>query len=613
MPDEKSSALRRALAAPGHLFLRWWREATGPLLSNDHPLLVDALLRRLLVLSPVLLLMVALLGALGFYLFVGWRARDLTAKALASVEAGSLPFARRQIAAAANLRPDDPVVQRARAVIESRVGNPDAVAMWQEMADTGVLTDDEVDARAEIMTARGDDGQFAAALAALEAQGGAGRAAELRSFRSLRGGDLEQAIAQARTAATLSDEPRLRLRLIQLLAVRHGLFLSDRAKAGPRDLAAAAEMIALIDGLAGTPSGDQALAIGLEAPYFPARKKAEWAEAAWRNPIDANPALLLAAEFLAVSGAESAESLRDKLQGLYVGAPLPRRAAFAQWMLRRGMSEQVLVTVSAKNAAEDEAMFRLRASALGSLGRWEEVLRLAETPDEAASNTPSNTTAGIPESARLLVRSRAARELGRPGEADELIRTALRTSAAEGRFGQAVELADLQGLRALADEAIVDLCGEADKADGAFGLARDRFGRRGQFATLDQAHAAARQSSPDAKSVRVYERYREILEGKNLDLSVTAEAVAAAPTDVGTRFNHALALLKAGQATEALAVFDDLDVIVDQLPPGLRAVSAAVLHASGDLNSLVLVRDIDPDLLTPEEYALIAPLRHTRP
>ena len=88
-----------------------------------------------------------------------------------------------------------------------------------------------------------------------------------------------------------------------------------------------------------------------------------------------------------------------------------------------------------------------------------------------------------------------------------------------------------------------------------------------------------------------------------------AGVVAAHPNDVGARFNHALALLKAGRPGEALAVFDNLDVMVDKLPPGLRAVSAAVLHAAGDPNALVVVRGLDPELLTPGEYALIAPLR----
>ena len=90
---------------------------------------------------------------------------------------------------------------------------------------------------------------------------------------------------------------------------------------------------------------------------------------------------------------------------------------------------------------------------------------------------------------------------------------------------------------------------------------------------------------------------------------MTAEALAARPTDVNARFNHALALLRAGRAEEALAVFDGFDVLTSQLPPGLQAVSAALLHATGDQSALTLAGSINPDLLWPGEYALIAPLR----
>jgi hypothetical protein len=164
-------------------------------------------------------------------------------------------------------------------------------------------------------------------------------------------------------------------------------------------------------------------------------------------------------------------------------------------------------------------------------------------------------------------------------------------------------------MRALADQAIIGMCGSAAVADGAFRLARDRFGRRGQFATLDQAYNAARQAAPSATSVRDYGLYLDLLSGPGVDPAVTAEALASDPSAVQARFNHALALLKAGQGKKALAVFEDFDVIVDQLPPGLRAVAAAVLVAGGDANGAVVARGTDPDLLTPAEYALIAPLR----
>jgi hypothetical protein len=40
-----------------------------------------------------------------------------------------------------------------------------------------------------------------------------------------------------------------------------------------------------------------------------------------------------------------------------------------------------------------------------------------------------------------------------------------------------------------------------------------------------------------------------------------------------------------------------------------RTPFRAVPHATGDPNALVVVRGLDPDLLAPAEYALIAPLR----
>jgi hypothetical protein len=596
MPWVKESLPRRVWSSLTDFPRHWWRDATRPF-GKSGLSLPRELFRRLLLWMPVLVLALIAFGALGFYLFTGWRARDLTAKALASAEAGNARFARLQIASASSLRPDDPAVKRAAALIESRLGNPDAVRMWEEVVDGQRLTVDEIDARAEVMILHGNDDQFAAAILALEEQGVADRADELRSRRSLRRGDMAQAILQARAAASASDEPRLRLQLLQLLAARHGIFLTAPSKPGAGDLAAAAEMTALIDGLMATSAGDEALAFGLGAPYFPASKKSAWAEAAWRNPLGSNPALLPAAEFLAVSGAQSPDALFEKLNVLYFGAPLEQQAAFARWLLRRGMNEQVLVTASAAEAVQDEAMFGLRSSALGHLGRWEEVYRLADAPSKA------------PDALRLMVKSRAARELGRRGESDTLARTALRSAVAEGRVGQALEMADQQDLRALADEAIVEMCGNSAVADGAFRLARERFSRRGQFATLDRAYAAARQAAPSADSVRDYATYLELLAGRGVDPSVTAEALAASPTDVGARFNHALALLKAGQGRDALAVFEDFDVIVEKLPPGLRAVSAAVLHGAGDTNAVAVVRGIDPDLLAPGEYALIAPLR----
>ncbi|MBU3666362.1 MAG: hypothetical protein FGM15_10880 [Chthoniobacterales bacterium] len=598
MPNEQPNILARAASSTADFFIRWWREATGPIRRSQHRTYFRAILRRVMLWVPVLVLALIVFGAVGFYLLSGWRARDLTAKALDNAEAGQARFARLQIASAMNLRPSDPAVKRAAALIESRLGNPNAVAMWEEMAGGEALSADEIDARAEVMALHGNDEQFAAAIAALEAQGGTVRAAELRSQRSVRGGNLEQAVAEARAAATAKDEPRLRLQLLQLLAARYGPLMPGPRRGGPQDLAAANEMAGLIDGLIDSPAADDALALGLGAAYFPDDKKSAWAAAAWRNAQASNPALLPAAEFLAVSGAETPEALRNKLNLIFIGAPLPQQAEFARWMLRRGMTDQVLITASAAEAAQDEGIFGVRAAALANLGRWDELYKLAAAPSQA------------PNAMRLLAQARAARELGRRSEEAELARTALRGALREGRLVPAIRVADAQDLQPVADEVLIELCGDSAAADNVFRLARDRFGRGGQFAKLDQAFVAARQAAPSATSVLAYERYSQLLNGGGIDPSVTAEALAANPKDVDARFNHALALLKAGRGKEAAAVFDDFDVVAGYLRPGLRAVSAALLDAQGNPSAFVVARRINPDLLTPGEYALIAPLRN---
>ena len=596
--DPTPNIFRRAASSVADFFIVWWREASGPLRRSQYRTLAGAVTRRVLLWTPPAVLVLLLVGALGFYLFTGWRARDLAAKAVANAESGQDRLARLQIYSASSLRPAAPEVRRASVLIESRLGNPAAVTMWEELGDEFVLTDDETDARAEAMTMHGSDGQFQSAMGLLAERGKTRRAAELRSVRSMRRGNVEEAILHARTAAAAEDaEPAEKLRLLELLALRHGPFLSGEGTPGPLDLAAAGEMSALVDQLAGTPSAPQALAFGLQSPFFPAAKKSEWADAAWRDARAGNEALLPAADFLIATGAETAGQLHGKLNVIFLGAPLPRQAAFAAWLLRHGKAPLVLGVVSPAEAAQDESMFTMRAAALTQLERWEDLYRLAGAPTKAAA------------AVRLMVQARAARELDRRGEGSDLVKAALRQSVEEGRFVQAVQMADAEGLRGMADEAILEMCGNAMVADGAFRLARDRFERRGQFASLDQAFATAQRTAPSAPSVVAYQRYRELLDGAEIDPSVTAAAVQNGPADMGARFNHALALLQAGRGEEALAVFEDYDVIVERLPPGLRALSAAVMHAAGDPNAVVVAREIDPALLTPAEYRLIAELR----
>jgi hypothetical protein len=84
-------------------------------------------------------------------------------------------------------------------------------------------------------------------------------------------------------------------------------------------------------------------------------------------------------------------------------------------------------------------------------------------------------------------------------------------------------------------------------------------------------------------------------------------ALAIDPRAVAARFTHALALLKADRAADALGVFHDVDIFVDQLPPGDKAVVIALWETNGmNTHAASLRRSLDPALLQPDEFALIA-------
>ena len=79
----------------------WWREATGQTSEWHHDLSPGrAILRKIMLWSPAVVVVVLVGGGIGTVLFTGWRAQDLAAKALASLERGDTRLALIQSASA---------------------------------------------------------------------------------------------------------------------------------------------------------------------------------------------------------------------------------------------------------------------------------------------------------------------------------------------------------------------------------------------------------------------------------------------------------------------------------------------------------------------------------
>jgi hypothetical protein len=134
----------------------------------------------------------------------------------------------------------------------------------------------------------------------------------------------------------------------------------------------------------------------------------------------------------------------------------------------------------------------------------------------------------------------------------------------------------------------------------------ERFGRKGASGLLQEAFAAAQKTTPTAASVTNYRRRTDLLAGRPVSLAETEGGIAVAPADPVPRFNHTLNLLLAGRPKEAEAVFDDMDVFVDRLPPGDQAIVISVLKANDDgERANRLSAKLDPTKLTEDERKLI--------
>jgi hypothetical protein len=315
-------------------------------------------------------------------------------------------------------------------------------------------------------------------------------------------------------------------------------------------------------------------------------------------PSPSNPALLGAADVLIRGGWKSIDSMRARLTPVFSDAPVHRRAAFAAFLTAHGLPREALSLVSAEEGARDLSGFRARTAALEATGQWGEMLAMTDLPG------------GIPEDMRQLTKARAARQLGREGLLHLSVSAAVAHGLRTGSLAGVLELVDAEGERELADELLLAACGEPGQADAAFRTARERFGRRGQFASLATARQRAAAAAPQAPSVRDDLRRAELLADRPVDPRVTAEALEEEPSDVDRRITHALALMRAGRPSEAWAMFHDTTVFFHRLTPGQQAVIAVLAAARGDEQlARELAGSIDLAGLEDDELVLLAPLR----
>ena len=541
------------------------------------------LLKQFLLVAAAVVVVVGLAGAAGFYVFQGWRARDMAKKGLESLEQANYRAAWLQMNSARNLRPNEPVVLRAAAIIESRFGMPSAMESWDRYAAKRELSEEDRVERGRAAAALGNEEQFKRAMDGLETAGDAVAVGRLRTVRSLARGNMDRAIEEARRAVATTDDPVMKLDLARLMLRRH----ADRLAAAPQaeeSQRTTKEMFAIVDSLQGTTQGAEALAFGLTFLLPGQEEQERWANLAMKNADASNLALLPASTVMVDLGKATPEELHARLRPILDAAPLDRRAALVALLTRQGMPREALTLITAQEAGESTDAFIARTQALAKLENWPAVIEAADAGGKA------------PLSLRLVTKARAEYALRKQAQSGaKTLADALRAAAREGALPLIVPAGDEMGGRDVVDATLIELCGDSGTADEVFRMTRDRLSRRGPAAQeqLSEAHARALVAAPNAVSAQDYERYVKLLRALDddateeeiaafaVDPEETARAVAAAPADPAVRATHALALLKAGRPQEAVAVFDDLTVFFNRVPPGQQAVICLVLAEGG--------------------------------
>ena len=546
----------------------------------------------------VLLLLVAIVGTASFYLFTGWRARDLAAKARESFEQGNYRMAWLQLASAREMRASDPEVLRTGAMLEAKFGRPDVLATLRELESRGALREEDVEQKAKAAMRFGSEEEFEEAVQKLEAMGEKKNSVTLRTARAAMRGDIDRAIMEARRSIETLDSPEAKLELARLLGKRHGHMLRTYGRPAAEDVPALQEIVQIIDGLQFGELREPALALGLGAVPADEATRKRWAEAAMTNAVPSNPALLPAAELLVRSGATTAQQMQAKLRPLYDTAPLAQRADFALWLSRQGMPKEGLTLITAQEASDNLSAFLARTDALARMSNWQGVLEVTETAEK------------VPESMRQLTRAWAVAnsqdKLAMGPAMTQAVEAAVQAAAREKQLRPMLDSLDAIGAGAAANAELTRLCENPEAAGAAFSLLRGRVGRTGGTAALQTAYEHAVRAAPGAPAVIDHGRYLELFRTSRVDPSETAAAISNQPADVSPRITHALLMLRRNDPMAAKVTFDDITVFFDQMIPADQVVVAAFTAGTGNLELAKMMRGIiKTNVLTPGEKALL--------
>jgi len=323
--------------------------------------------------------------------------------------------------------------------------------------------------------------------------------------------------------------------------------------------------------------------------------------------LDAKPKRTIGEEILRQDTAVSLDpsqrsTIADGLIETHGRTSIENTAAVAAWLNRQQLYSRTLDLILPDTASQSPDLVQLRYDALMGL----EDYRGAYDFISKATN-PSN-----PLQIELLRCSTAIRLKDQPA-IDSHFQNLLTIAGREPRFLRVVaDFAIRNGRKDVANESAQRLSRNPRDAAAAYAtLLKIADGQGETWAARDYAKKLSELRKSDAdETLRLQVAYYDLLLNENVDAAfATAEAMyKAQPDDFSRRVVLGLGHLRKNQPKAAVDLIDHQFVTWAKLPPGIRAVTIAILGANQrEKASAKLVARTPIMRLKPEEKELIRP------
>lgn len=564
--------------------------------------------RRVIIIAAaaLILIVIGVLCARPFGRAIhGWQARRHAAKAFELIKQEQWPQARDEALAAYRLRSTEPLAIQAVARLFTRAGHPEALKFWRELAAATKLS--RADLRDEAGLAlklREVSAADAAIRQLLDPKQGSPAPIDwlLAAQFNLQKPDLDQASANIHhvfdsKTATEREQFQATVILDQILDARRS---SDRAEVNQRlaKFARSSSDVAL-DALANLA---QRIVAGKVSATGAGLSMEEIIRGLETHSLAKPQHKLLAIDLRLRENPSERDMLIQKAIDQFKNGDNATLTVLAAWLNGRGEYQLELDTIPKNRAQQNRDLFLQHLDALGALGRWDEIRRLIEHEE-----FPLDPVIAHMYLARCFV------QMGQPAGAENNWKRAM--AAAAGDPEKLVSLGEYAEKNGVLDIAASAFEAAEAAAPGSRHVQQGRL--RIAYAQHDtqKIHRILTELLkiwPNDTAVQNDEAYTRLLlmsEPNTAEVNKIADLaenlVKREPSSLPHRTLLGLARLKQNRPTDALAVYDQIQVAPGALSASALAVHVAILAANGRTEAAAGERsELPMDALLREEQAL---------